>query len=68
MKLIWLILAMVVFILGCLFALLNAQPVRLNFFLGHVNWPLTVYLMIALFIGCLIGLAVGFVARKPRKS
>ena len=50
------------------FTLLNAQQVRLNFFLGHVDWPLTVYLMIALFLGCIIGLVVGFLARRTRKA
>ena len=71
MKIVVLVVAIVIFILGCVFALLNAQVVTLNFLLGQVKWPLTVYLLIALCLGSIIGYIVGVMrrfSRRPSKS
>ena len=64
MKLIWQFLAVIVFILGVVFSLLNAQVVPLNYLLGHIQWPLAFYLVITLIFGCLIGFIFGWSCRR----
>ena len=66
MKLIWQALAVIIFIIGVVFALLNAQSVPLNYLLGHITWPLAFYLMITLILGCLIGFVFGWSYRRRR--
>ncbi len=66
MKLLWQIIAVIIFVIGCVFALLNAQVVTLHLLLGQVSWPLAFYLLIALVLGCFIGLIVGRSYRKRK--
>lgn len=52
-----LLLALIVFFVGLLFALRNAAPVHVDYIWGNLNAPLS-YLVVG---GCVVGLALGFI-------
>lgn len=70
MRLVWLIIAFIIFLIVVGFALLNAQLVSVNFYVVILHWPLSALLLIFFVIGGLLGLAVGCCRQclKKRKS
>jgi putative membrane protein len=54
-RLLALIVALVVVALGLSFAMLNPEPVALDFYLGRMTLPVSLWLVIALAIGVIIG-------------
>jgi lipopolysaccharide assembly protein A len=53
-------LLLVLILLGITFAVLNSSSVSLNFYVGNITFPLSLLLVFAFAIGCLLGLLVGF--------
>ena len=56
-RLFGLLVAIVVVAIGLSFAMLNPTPVALDFYLGTLNLPVSLWLVIAFATGVLIGLA-----------
>ena len=54
-KLIYTAIIFVIVILGVVFAVLNAEPVHLNFYIGAKQLPLSLALILATLIGALLG-------------
>lgn len=52
------ILVILALVLGLAFAVLNAQPVAFNFYIGSVELPLSLMLTAAMVIGTLLTLSV----------
>lgn len=65
-RIVALLLALVVILIGLSFAMLNPNPVALNFYFGELTLPLSLWLVIAFAIGVVLGLAVmaGMVLRQ----
>ena len=51
----YLILGLLLVITGVLFAVLNAETVQLNYYLGVVNLPLSLILVLAMILGGILG-------------
>jgi putative membrane protein len=64
------ILLLVVAVFGLSFALLNADPVSLDYYLGQAQLPLSLALVGSLVIGALLGMfaAIGLLARQRREA
>lgn len=64
----WIVLLLVL-LFGLLFATLNSGTIQLNFYLGEVELPLAVTLVIALALGAVLGVAstVGIILRLRRQ-
>ncbi|MGA2655595.1 MAG: LapA family protein [Gammaproteobacteria bacterium] len=58
MRLLSTIFLIALIILAISFSLLNAEVVTVNYFLGKQELPLSLVLLIALFIGCFLGFLV----------
>ena len=56
-RLFGLALALIVVAIGLSFAMLNPAPISLDFYLGELNLPVSLWLVIAFAIGVLMGLA-----------
>lgn len=56
LRLIYISLALVVIILGIAFSVLNAESIQLNYYLGSVDLPLSLVLVIAMIVGALLGI------------
>lgn len=54
-KLIYTAIIFVIVILGVIFAVLNAEPVHLNFYFGETQLPLSLALILATLVGALLG-------------
>ena len=54
MRLIYLACALLVIVLGVVFAVLNAETVQLNYYLGSVDLPLSLVLVLAIIVGALL--------------
>lgn len=54
-KLIYTAIIFVIVILGVVFAVLNAEPVHLNFYFGAKQLPLSLALILATLVGALLG-------------
>ncbi len=54
-RLIYLILFLIISLFGILFAVLNAEPVELNYYFGSQQIALSLILVFAMFIGALLG-------------
>jgi len=65
-RLIGLLLALIVVAAGLSFAMLNPTPVSLDFYLGQLNLPVSLWLVIAFAIGVIIGLAAATGRRDHR--
>lgn len=55
MRLLTLLLFILVIALGTLFAVLNAEPVLFDYYLGQSEIPLSLLLVVALAVGVLVG-------------
>ena len=56
LRLIYLSITLVVIIFGVTFAVLNAESVQLNYYLGSIELPLSLVLIVAMIIGALLGI------------
>lgn len=56
MRLLYSTLALIVIIFGIVFAVLNAEKVTLNYYLGAVDLPLSLVLVLAMIFGALLGI------------
>jgi putative membrane protein len=61
MRLIKLFIIILIIILGAVFAVLNADPVEINYYFGRQEIPLSLILTIALGLGVVLGVLVGMV-------
>ncbi|MCP5143106.1 MAG: DUF1049 domain-containing protein [Gammaproteobacteria bacterium] len=59
-KLVYAIVVLVCVMLGASFAVLNAEPVRVDFYLLVRDVPLSLLLVVTLTVGALLGAAVSF--------
>jgi uncharacterized integral membrane protein len=60
LKLIYALLALVLFVAALSFAALNAAPVTIDYYLGQLEVPLALLLVAALAVGALLGSLIGF--------
>lgn len=69
-RLIGLILILLIIGFGLSFALLNAGPIRMDYYLGSAELPLSLALTLALAIGALVGLfsATTVLVRQKRET
>lgn len=56
LRLIYLSLSLLVIILGVAFSVLNAENIQLNYYLGSIELPLSLVLVVAMIIGALLGI------------
>ena len=56
LRLIYLSITLLVIVLGVAFAVLNAESVQLNYYLGSIQLPLSLVLVMAMIIGALLGI------------
>lgn len=56
LRLIYISLALMVIILGVAFSVLNAESIQLNYYLGSVDLPLSLVLVIAMIVGAMLGI------------
>lgn len=60
---------LLIILFGISFAVLNAEPVLINFYIGTSKLPLSLLLILALFVGVALGLIVTlFFMLKYRRS
>lgn len=70
LRLLYLLSALLVIILGILFAVLNAESVQLNYYLGSVELPLSLVLVLSMTFGAILGViaSLGFVIASRRST
>jgi len=56
MRIIYISLALIVVILGVAFSVLNAESIQLNYYLGSIELPLSLVIVIAMIIGAALGI------------
>lgn len=56
LRLIYISLALIVIIFGVTFSVLNAENIQLNYYLGSVELPLSLLLVIAMIFGAMLGI------------
>ena len=68
-RLLSLIAALLILALGLSFTLLNADPVRVDFYLGEAKLPLSLWLAITLALGAILGVlsSLGLLWRQRRE-
>lgn len=57
MKIVYLFLLLVLIVFGIVFAVLNAEPVQLNYYFGSKQLALSLVLVLAMMLGAILGLA-----------
>lgn len=68
-KIIYASIILVVILLGVIFAVLNAEPVQLNYYFDSLNMPLSLAMILSMFIGALLGVLASIgVILKGRKE
>ena len=55
-RLIYLSISLIVIILGVAFSVLNAENIQLNYYLGSVELPLSLVLVISMIVGAILGI------------
>jgi len=62
--------ALLVIIFGIVFAVLNAENVQLNYYLGSVELPLSLVLVVTMIIGALLGIfaSLSFIIGSRRSA
>ena len=62
--------ALLVIIFGIVFAVLNAENVQLNYYLGSVELPLSLVLVVTMIIGALLGIfaSLSFIIGSRRNA
>ena len=56
LRLIYISLALVVIIFGVAFSVLNAESIQLNYYLGSIELPLSLVLVLAMILGAILGI------------
>jgi len=56
LRLVYLSITLLIIIFGIVFAVLNAESVQLNYYLGSVELPLSLVLVVAMIIGAILGI------------
>ena len=56
LRLVYLTMTLLVVIFGIVFAVLNADNVQLNYYLGSVELPLSLVLVLAMIMGAILGI------------
>ena len=69
-RLVYLSLTLFVIIFGIVFAVLNAESVQLNYYLGAVELPLSLVLVLAMILGAILGIfaSLSFVIGSRRNA
>ncbi|HFD80939.1 MAG TPA: LapA family protein [Gammaproteobacteria bacterium] len=69
LRLIGFLLLIVLVVLGVSFAVLNAEPVSLNYYFGYLEIPLSMVVVVSLTAGALIGalVSMGVILRLKRQ-
>ena len=70
LRLVYLALTLFIIIFGIVFAVLNAESVQLNYYLGAVELPLSLVLVLAMIIGAILGIfaSLSFVIGTRRNA
>jgi len=70
LRLLYFLLALIVVILGVVFSVLNADTVQLHYYLGSIELPLSLVLILAMIIGALLGVlsSLGFIIGSRRSA
>lgn len=70
LRLIYLSLSLLVIILGVAFSVLNAENIQLNYYLGSIELPLSLVLVVAMIIGALLGIfaSLGLIIGSRRST
>jgi len=70
LRLLYFLLALIVVVLGVVFSVLNADTVQLHYYLGSIELPLSLVLILAMIIGALLGVfsSLGFIIGSRRSA
>jgi len=70
LRLIYLLFALIVVIFGVVFAVLNADNVQLNYYLGSIELPLSFVMVLAMIVGAVLGIlaSLSFIIGSRRQS
>ena len=70
LRLVYISLTLFIIIFGVVFAVLNAQNVQLNYYLGAVELPLSLVLVLAMIIGAILGIfsSLSFIIGSRRSA
>lgn len=70
LRLLYFLLALIVVILGVVFSVLNADTVQLHYYLGSIELPLSLVLILAMIVGALLGIfsSLGFIIGSRRSA
>jgi putative membrane protein len=70
LRFVYLSLTLLVIIFGIVFAVLNAEDVQLNYYLGSVELPLSLVLVLAMILGALLGIfaSLSFIIGSRRNA
>ena len=70
LRIIYTAFALIVIIFGVSFAVLNAESVQLNYYLGSVELPLSLILIVTMIIGALLGIfaSLSFIVGSRRNA
>jgi putative membrane protein len=70
LRLVYLSLTLFVIIFGIVFAVLNAESVQLNYYLGSIELPLSLVLVLAMIVGAILGIfaSLSFVIGTRRNA
>ena len=70
LRLVYLTAAILIIIFGVVFAVLNAESVILNYYLGSTELPLSLVIVIAMIVGAILGIlaSLNFIISSRRKA
>ena len=70
LRLVYISFALLVIIFGIVFAVLNAESVQLNYYLGSVDLPLSLVIVLAMIVGALLGIfaSLSFILGSRRSA
>lgn len=70
LRLVYLFMALFVVILGVAFSVLNAENVTLHYYLGSIELPLSLILVLAMIVGAVLGVfaSLSFIIGSRRSS
>lgn len=70
LRFIYIAFALLVIIFGVVFAVLNATDVQLNYYLGSIELPLSLVLVLAMIVGAILGIlaSLSFIIGSRRNA
>ena len=70
LRLLYLFLALIVVIFGIVFAVLNAENVQLHYYLGSIELPLSLVVILAMILGAILGIfaSLSFILASRRSA